>query len=127
MKNFFLSIKLLIQKLRSPKYKRQGTCKQCGKCCREITFKIKEKLITTEEEFEKLKKWQPYYKNFEINGEDEIGTKLFTCKHLNANNKCTKYIIRSLYCRKYPFAPETLEGCGYSFIPTKHFKDHIKN
>lgn len=122
MKNFFLQLKLFIQKLKSPKYKRIGSCKQCGKCCREITFKIKDKLISTKEEFELLKKWQPHYKNFKITGEDELRTQLFTCKHLSKTNKCLKYKTRSLFCREYPFGPETLPECGYSFQPTKSFQ-----
>lgn len=125
MENLLLLIKLQLQKLRSPKYKRKGTCKQCGRCCRELTFRIKDKLITTKKEFEHLKKWQPYYNNFEMTGEDSIGTKLFTCKHLSNDNKCLKYKTRGIFCRQYPFGPETLEGCGYSFTLTKSFKNYI--
>lgn len=125
MKHIFLLIKFWIQKIRSPRYLKKGSCKQCGQCCRQITFRIKDKLITSEQEFEQLKKWQPYYKNFIITGQDEGGTLLFTCKQLK-ENKCSKHMTRSLFCRHYPFGPETLDDCGYYFQSSQNFKTIFK-
>ena len=102
-----------------PRFVRKGKCKKCGYCCRNITFRLKDKLITEFEEFNDLKKSQPRYNHFFASGQDEIGTLLFTCKSLGEDGKCRSYAFRSLFCRVYPTYRhtngETLEGCGFYF------------
>jgi Fe-S-cluster containining protein len=115
-------------------YVRTGECKQCGKCCRNITFKIKEEFVTSADQFEHLKKWDRKYRNFFISDVDEKGVLLFTCKSLSEDNRCKTYFFRSPYCWSYPKigsqkvydGAQTLEGCGYYFTPKKDFRDFLK-
>jgi len=112
---------------------RKGKCKMCGKCCRNITFSIKEDFVTTEKQFEQLKKLDKKYHNFYISDVDEKGTLLFTCKALGDDNKCGSYFLRSQYCRSYPKISskkaynglEPLDNCGFYFEPKKEFKDFL--
>ena len=48
------SIKKQVFKTLGIKHWRTGKCKQCGQCCRTITFRFPDKLITRESEFEFL-------------------------------------------------------------------------
>ena len=129
-------IKFLFQKLFSAKYKIVGKCKQCGKCCREITFMNGNVYISTEEQFEAMKRFDKSYRNFEISGfDDNRKILLFKCKALSDDNKCTQYWNRSLICRLYPFpnkkflvnGGQLLDGCGFSITKTKNFKDFLNS
>lgn len=127
-------VKFYFNKLFSAKYKLDGKCKQCGACCRNIVFMIDENYVTTESQFEALKKFDKKYNHFEINGKDDKGVLLFKCKSLTPNNKCKDYLFRSLYCRAYPFVTEkirlggceTFETCGFNIKINKNFKDYLK-
>jgi Fe-S-cluster containining protein len=120
--------------LKKPGFTRQGSCKKCGNCCRNIVFKVNDNYIASEDEFEKLKKWKPRYNHFYISGRDEDGALLFTCKSLNTDNACKSYRFRSLYCRLYPrlktdmiIAGTTmLDGCGYYYKSSIDFKDYLQ-
>lgn len=106
-----------------PEFVKNGFCKKCGKCCRNIIFSIGTKDITELYEFENLKAEQPRYNHFYISGVDDDGRLLFTCNSLGEDNLCKAYKIRSFYCRFYPqISPnllrqghQTLEGCGYYY------------
>lgn len=119
---------------KKPGFIRHGSCKRCGNCCRNIIFQIQENYITTEEEFERLKKWKPKYNHFYISGRDVDGLLLFTCKSLNDDNSCKSYRLRSLYCRLYPRMTKnlilsgttTLDGCGFYYKSSVDFKDYLK-
>lgn len=129
--------KNLIKKpTKTSKYKVEGKCLKCGKCCSNIAFKIdRNNYIRTKEEFEYIKKFDKKFNHFKINGIDKDGAMLFKCKSLKDNNECKDYFFRSLYCRKYPNISQkylqesrnTLEGCGYKIKPTISFKEFIKN
>ncbi len=122
-------LNLLYQKNFGPKYIKAGSCKQCGNCCRTITFKVKDDFIKDVDTFEKLKKWQKRYENFYVSGCDENGILLFTCKSLGDDNKCKSYFSRSLFCRAYPFVKtdfiaaggKTIEGCGFYYKSSVDF------
>lgn len=125
--------KFYLNKLLSSKYILKGKCKQCGQCCRSITFRIGKELISEEVQWQKLKEWDKRYEHFYISGRDVDGALLFACKSLDENNKCTKYFFRSLFCRCYPFINagifgqnhKTLDGCGYSIGVSKKFNDYL--
>lgn len=130
MKKIIQNLKLLISKINAPKYKLCGSCKKCGRCCREITFRLNNNLITTQEEFETIQKQNPFYKNFFVSGKDTSGTLLFTCKYLSWENTCQIYITRPKMCRNYPrkkgtSKPETFPECGYYFKLDKPFNKFI--
>ena len=107
----------------------------CGTCCKNIVFYILDEPVKTEEEFERMKKFNKIYNNFSVSGEKADGTLLFKCNSLTNENKCRDYIFRSIYCRKYPnFGNkihsgkyETFDGCGYRIEVDKKFKTYIKN
>jgi len=103
-------------------YKRIGSCKQCGKCCKEI-------LIYMETRFLKMRPirnfavwWNKYFNGLRLIGclLDE-GIMVYTCKHITAEGKCGWYSWRAQFCREYPRnfkyfeVPTTLKGCGYKF------------
>ena len=60
----FEKLKFELQKLFSAKYKISGKCNQCGRCCREITFLNGENYISTQEQFESMKRFDKSYNNF---------------------------------------------------------------
>ena len=129
----FKTIKFFFDRLFSSKYIVKGKCRQCGNCCRNILFYIGEKVVTTEEEFEKIKKFEKKYNNFYISGKGEKGELLFACKALREDGKCSVYHFRSVQCRFYPKISQKfvynggqpLDGCGYKFDINKKFRDYI--
>lgn len=134
LKNLYLHIKFLYNKIFSSKYVVKGKCKACGKCCRSIVFYDGNEVIKTEEQFEKAKLKNKRMNMFEISGIDETdGALTFKCKSLKDDGKCGAYWIRSMFCREYPFIipdfiknnGQTLEGCGYSFGVNKEFKEYL--
>lgn len=123
-----------IQRLFSSKYILKGKCKKCGQCCRNIVFYLDNKLVTTEEEFEELKRINKRFNHFYISGKDGDRALLFTCKSIQENNLCKHYFFRSLYCRNYPHLKSEfitkggvlLDNCGYSIDVDKKFDEYLK-
>jgi len=107
------------------KYKIEGECNQCGKCCKQIrSYGLK-----NEKEFAIMQKIFPHYKRFFITGKDKNGEYILSCKYLSKDNKCSVYNKRPLVCRNYPrkyvyFNAELIEGCGYRVVK-KEFKDYL--
>lgn len=132
----FEYLKFLFNKSRSSKFIKKGKCKGCGSCCRNILlYSDKDIPVTTEEQFEKIKKWDKHFRNFEISGRSENGSLLFTCRELDDNNRCRVYFFRGMGCRMYPKIDskfiinggKLLDGCGYYFETDKDFKSYLKN
>ena len=131
--NLFKSLKLFISMVFAPKYKLEGQCRQCGRCCRNIVFYNENKPITEDDNLEKLIKQDKYLRKFYVSGKNENGEILFTCKALGIDNKCKYYRFRSLYCRRYPLVKSLKTGqylqpedyCGYKIVPVKSFKDYL--
>ena len=130
----FNEIKFIFQKIFGAKYKITGSCKQCGKCCSEIRFINGNQYVTTEAQFEALKRFDKRYTNFEISGFDEDKkTLLFRCKGLLNNGKCKFYNFRSIACRIYPHPSKKfllgggklLDNCGYRIETTKKFEEFL--
>ena len=61
----------------SSRYKVTGKCNKCGVCCSNIVFYILDNTVKTEEEFERMKKFNKVYNNFSISGKKADGTLLF--------------------------------------------------
>jgi len=107
------------------KYKIEGKCLQCGKCCREIrAYGLK-----NNNELRLMKLFLPWYHRFFITGKDTDGNLVLSCKYLNPNGKCNVYSLRPLVCRNYPkkyihFRGEMPDGCGYKVLK-KDFKDYL--
>lgn len=127
-------IKFYFQKITSSRFVVTGKCKKCGTCCRNITFFIGNRIVTSEDEFFKMQKFDKKYRNFEINGKGAKGELLFKCKALNDDGSCGSYWFRSINCRLYPKINQKfvydggvpLDGCGYKFLPNKKFQDYLK-
>ena len=135
IKNIFQHLKFLYNKTFSSKYVVKGKCKACGKCCKTIVFYDGNELIKTKEQFEKAKLKNKRMNLFEISGIDKTdGALTFKCKSLREDGKCGAYLIRSMFCREYPFIipdfirnnGQTLEGCGYYFDVDKDFQEYLK-
>ena len=130
----FKTLKFFLQKMFSSKYVVSGKCNKCGDCCRQITFSVGDKLVTDEQEFLRMQKFEKKYKNFEINGKTGDGVLLFKCKALKDDGSCGVHWFRSLNCRLYPYfnkmfvrGGETLDGCGYTFSVDKKFSEYLEN
>lgn len=131
----FEELKFLVSRLFSAKYVLKGKCNACGKCCTELVFKIGNDAISTEEQFERVKKFDKRYNKFFPSGKfGENGEMLFTCKFLRENGKCGVHPFRSLVCRLYPKIDagffsnggKLLEGCGYRVEINRKFSDFLE-
>ncbi len=126
LKTFFL-LKVLRKK-----YRRTGTCKGCGRCCREIFVKHAGGVIKEEDEYNRLKKLHPFYSYLKIRYKHEDGL-VFECIKLDKETgKCTIYKNRALLCKLYPQEEIFMLGgvisdeCGYSFIPLETFEEVLQ-
>ncbi|MBQ9246589.1 YkgJ family cysteine cluster protein [bacterium] len=106
------------------KYKIEGKCNKCGKCCNQIrSYGLKDN-----KELRLMQFFLPWYKRFYIRGNDKYGL-ILGCKYLSENGLCTVYNKRPLLCRNYPaktisFNGEMIDGCGFKVIK-KDFKDYL--
>ena len=110
--------------VRKPVYGVKGQCKKCGKCCKEIRIKLRNK-----KHFKIIQFLFPLYRQFYIIKVDDKENLVLGCKHLNDNGTCNIYKFRPLVCRNYPMNPpsffsETIDGCGYEIVK-KEFKDYL--
>ncbi len=107
------------------KYKIEGKCLQCGKCCKQIrSYGLK-----NEKELKTMQFFLPWYKRFFIIDKDENGELILSCKYLQTDGKCSVYNKRPFVCRNYPakiinFNAEMPDGCGFKVIK-KEFKDYL--
>lgn len=107
------------------KYKIEGECNKCGKCCRQIrAYGMKD-----EKELKFMQFIFPSYKRFYITGKDNNGELILSCKYIMDNGLCMVYNARPSVCKKYPaksihFNAEMIDGCGYKIIKKK-FKDYL--
>lgn len=133
-RDFFESLKFFVKKITSSKFVVTGKCRKCGTCCRNITFFIGNRIVTSDDEFRKMQEFDKKYRNFEISGKGEKGELLFRCKALKDDGSCGVYWFRSINCRLYPRINQKfvydggvpLDSCGYRFCVNKKFKDYLK-
>ncbi len=111
------------------KYKRSGSCANCGACCSHIYVRHMKGVIKEEKEFEKLKLLHSFYAGLEIIGKDEIGL-VFECSHLDKETKlCKIHKYRPGICRRYPQEEIFQMGgclspdCGYKLTPIVSFEE----
>lgn len=110
--------------VQKPKYKIEGKCIQCGKCCSQIRAKG----MKNEKDLKIMQFLFPWYKNFYILKiiDEEV---ILGCKNLLKNGKCKIYNFRPFVCRNYPAKKlhkeaALLESCGYKIV-RKKFKDYL--
>ena len=121
--------KFYYTKILHRKYYRVGSCKGCGRCCRQIYVKHAKGVIQTEEDFEKLKHQHRFYTYLKVMGKDEIGL-IFECKNLDEETHlCKIHKTRPGICRRYPQEEIFMMGgvlsqdCGYSLVPIETFEE----
>lgn len=110
---------------RKQKYEVIGTCKKCGKCCKEIRAKG----MKNENDLRLMQLIFPWYKRFFILNKDENGELILSCKHLNTDGSCNVYKFRPFVCRNYPKRIinsnlDMPDGCSYKIVK-KEFKDYL--
>ncbi len=129
--NSFLKLlkKFFFKHLLRKTYYRTGSCKGCGRCCKQIYVRHMKNVVQTEEEFQKLRKLHPFYTYLNVTGKDEIGL-IFECTNLDEETKyCKIHKKRPAICRRYPqeaifmMGGELADNCGYSFTPIESFEE----
>ena len=107
------------------KYKVEGECLKCGKCCKEIrAYGMK-----SEKDLKIMQFFLPHYRRFFISKTDDKGDVVLSCKYLTENGLCSVYNKRPSVCKNYPaksinFNGEMIDSCGYKVIK-KQFKDYL--
>ena len=111
------------------KYKRTGSCNNCGACCSHIYVRHLKGIIKEEKELEKLKLLHSFYAGLKVIGSDEIGL-IFECSHLDKQTKlCKIHSRRPGICRRYPQEEIFQMGgclsadCGYKLEPLVKFSE----
>jgi Fe-S-cluster containining protein len=99
---------------------REGGCKQCGSCCKEIYLTMTP-AQTRSRLFTSLSiKWICWLFDFTfLRLDHENNSLVFTCRHLTPEGKCGNYFWRPNICRNYPLVdyfkePKFLPGCGFT-------------
>ena len=121
--------KFFYLKILHKKYYRIGSCKGCGRCCRQIYVKHAKGVIKEEADFERLKDLHRFYKYLKVTGKDEIGL-VFECSNLDGEtNLCKIHKNRPGICRRYPqeeifgMGGALAEDCGYKLVPIESFNE----
>ncbi len=118
-------------KILRKKYYRKGQCNRCGCCCENIYVRHNSKVISSTEEFEKIKNEDSYsfYQHISVVGKDDFGL-LFSCDKFDKEKRiCKDHKNRPSICRNYPseeifsFGARLQEKCGYSFEPVESFAE----
>ena len=111
------------------KYKRTGSCANCGACCSHIYVRHMKGVIQEEKEFKKLQLLHSFYAGLNVIGKDEIGL-IFECSHLDKETKlCKIHKHRPGICRRYPQEEIFQMGgclsadCGYKLTPIVSFQE----
>jgi len=116
LKDYFLFVGFSIV------YKRKGSCKQCGRCCRHVYLRDRGKLVSSFHECLLMIQSDRDLKQFNVKGVNEFGELFFACNYIGRDNKCTRYKDRPLLCRTYPnismvrYGAVPKEDCGYYFV-----------
>lgn len=131
--SFFKNLKkLFLLKILRRKYERKGQCHGCARCCQEIYVKYAGGIVQDEQEYNRLKKFHPFYSYLKVKYKGEDGL-VFECTRLDKKTgKCTDYKNRALLCKLYPqeeifmLGGVISEDCGYHFIPLESFEEVFK-
>lgn len=135
LRNLFNKIKKFYHlKILKRRYFRTGKCKMCGCCCENIYVRHNMKVISTNEEFEEIKKIDPYsfYHHITVIGKDDFGL-IFKCNKFDKEKRlCKDHKNRPSICKKYPseeifsFGACLQDDCGYKFEPIEKFDEVFK-
>lgn len=116
--NFIQSLSKLFKNRKQKTFSIEGSCAQCGECCKSINLETSNGWIKTEEEYDSFIAENPEYSRFKIIGRDNDKL-IFKCDWLLDNNSCKDHKNRLDICHKYPKESiiddnSTLhKNCGY--------------
>lgn len=108
-----------------------GSCRNCGSCCRRINLEGKRGWLRHENAFFEVVADYPEYERFQITGKDEQGFLRFSCSWLSAEGFCKDHANRLDLCRNFPdktlhFCGGVLPpGCGYMIQEVRPFKKYL--
>ena len=93
-----------LRKIMRPKYELLGDCVSCGECCKAIygdppAFIKNSKLLALYIGYHQIAH------NFSVRGRGPKDEVIFSCNHLQSDNRCGIYFWRPLLCRNYPLRP----------------------
>ena len=110
----------------------QGSCNQCGQCCRNLLLYDGSSVVSTHEQFDQLLARQPHYAIFEPQYQETQSASLFfSCRHIGEDNHCQIYTNRPVICDDYPNPKMFLHGarlpesCSYELVPQQRFSHHM--
>ncbi|MDP7038656.1 MAG: YkgJ family cysteine cluster protein [Myxococcota bacterium] len=92
------------RKVIPPKYALIGECVSCGECCKAIygdppAFIKNSKLLALYIGYHQIAH------NFSVRGRGPKDEVIFSCNHLQSDNRCGIYFWRPFLCRNYPLRP----------------------
>ena len=104
---------------------RTGECHHCGECCKTVNMTVvRDVTLRQHGNLEELGKYLSY-RGIRLVGEDVANNYLFyavnvPCDQLTGDNRCGVHDTpdKPLLCEKYPWAPDDIPQCGYSFQHT---------
>jgi hypothetical protein len=111
----------LVQLAIPPKFVLLGRCYKSGTCCKQLVADppswVKRSWL--------VRLFVAYHRvmhNFEPIARGPNDEIIFTCRHLQSDNRCGIYAWRPLLCRNYPVLPfidppRPLPGCGFRVAP----------
>ncbi len=110
----------------------EGTCIQCGNCCRKISLRADSGWIRHIKDFERVCTNYPEYRRFVPEGKDKEGFIQFSCTWLTEHGTCRDYDNRLPICKTFPskslhFRGGILpSGCGYMIKSGTPFEKILK-
>ncbi|MBN1493385.1 MAG: YkgJ family cysteine cluster protein [Candidatus Omnitrophica bacterium] len=120
---FFVVIRTIIRRaFHSILYKRLGTCKMCGRCCRHVYLRNRGDLLSNFDEYLQMLIENEKLKRFQVKGRDAQGYLFFACSMVTSDNRCKDHANRPLMCRAYPdigmimYDAVPKDDCGFYFI-----------
>ena len=120
------AVRNVVQLVLRPAYKRGGSCKKTGACCRVIVARV----TPLENRIPYLARVMSWWAQ-EVNGffpravdlqlEEGDDVRVYACRHLTSSGTCKSYWSRPTVCRAWPARdwfgePTVLKGCGYKFV-----------
>jgi len=101
---------------------REGECHQCGECCQTVNVTVvRDVTLRQHGSVEELERYLRY-RGIRLMGEDVDNNYLFyaipiPCDQLTDGNQCRVHGTpdKPLLCLKYPWEPDDIAECGYSF------------
>ena len=101
------------------RWKLEGGCRKCGRCCREIALKIDPRLLNNRLTTAVVIRWISWLFNFRlIRIEYDKPYLVFACNNQAGDGTCKEYKWRPNVCRNYPLVdyfeePALYDFCGY--------------